>query len=345
MADKYTPFRELLGRVFADAESDFRDGQIIGLTDEVTQSLDRMFASDTQAYREALVGCAVARLVDPTIDVRYPATAYGSNSFSGRSISDNVVAPFLQSKRVPVSKSPYLSSLRGGAKLIPGGQPRIQRDQASFDALVAAVEYLTTASPEEAEMLLRRLLYEFIQLRESANIGLKRIARPSVDQLDRIGGALLDLKSGGRIASFLTIAMFKALSDRFSLEWDVEFQGINVADKFTGAVGDVTIKKGEAIVLGVEITERPVGKDRVSLVFEEKVSPSGLTDYLFVTTAKPADDAIRAARNYTAVGNDMNFVNLAAWLHHLLATVGPGGRVQFQERSLNNSLKLARQQS
>ncbi len=28
MADKYTPFRELLGRVFADAESDFRDDRL-----------------------------------------------------------------------------------------------------------------------------------------------------------------------------------------------------------------------------------------------------------------------------------------------------------------------------
>jgi hypothetical protein len=332
MADLHDNARVLIAGAFTEAEDDFRDGKVVSLPADVMAAIDRMFASKTQAYREAFVGCVVTRLVDESVDVRYPATAHGENSFSGRSVSDKVVAPFLQSKRVPVSVSPYLSALRGGAKLIPGGQPRIQRDQAGFDALVSAVAYLIDATPDETRTLLRRLLREFIQLRESANIGLKRTARPSVSQLDRIAGALLKVKSGGRIASFLTIAMFQALSDRFQLNWDVEFQGINVADKFTGAVGDVTVKKDGAIVLGVEITERPIGKARVSLVFEDKVSPAGLTDYLFVTTAKPEADAMEAARNYTAVGNDMNFVDLRAWLHNLLATIGPSGRLHFQNR-------------
>jgi hypothetical protein len=332
MADLHDQARELIARAFALAEDDFREGKLIELPADVKAAIDRMFASKTQAYREALVGCAVTRLVDESIDVRYPATAYGEKSFSGRSISDQVVAPFLQSKRVPVSVSPYLSSLRGGAKLVPGGQPRIQRDQPGFDALVSVVEYLTEAKPEETKTLLRRLLREFIQLRESADIGLKRTARPSLAQLDQIASQLLKVKSGGRLPSFLSIAMFQALSDRFDLKWDVEFQGINVADKFTGAVGDVTIKKDGVIVLGIEITERPIGKARVSLVFEDKVSKSGLTDYLFVTTAKPQDEAFQAARNYTAVGNDMNFVDLTAWLHHLLATIGPSGRLHFQDR-------------
>src|SRR5690606_25186984 len=127
-------------------ENDFRDGVVVALPADVLAAVERMFASETQAYREAFVGCAVVRLVNRDIDVRYPATADGENAFSGRRVADAVVTPFLQSKRVPVSASPYLSSLRGGAKFIPGGQPRIQRDQAGFDALVAAVEYLAEAS-------------------------------------------------------------------------------------------------------------------------------------------------------------------------------------------------------
>ncbi|MDQ6433772.1 restriction endonuclease, SacI family [Mesorhizobium sp. LHD-90] len=332
MADLYDKARELLAEAFSEAEDDFRDGKLITLPSDVMGAIERTFASKTQAYREALVGCALTRLVDETIDVRYPATAHGDKSFSGRGVSDQVVAPFLQSKRVPISVSPYLSALRGGAKFVPGGQPRIQRDQPAFDALVKAVSYVADANPDETRALLRRLLREFIQLRESANISLKRTAKPSVFQLDKIADTLLRIKSGGRIASFLTIAMFQALSDRFTLGWEVDFQGINVADKFTGAVGDVTVKKNGDVVLGVEITERPIGKARVSLVFEDKVSPAGLIDYLFVTTALPEADAIVAAKNYTAVGNDMNFVDLRRWLHHLLATIGPVGRLAFQDR-------------
>lgn len=332
MADLYDQAREVLVAAFSEAEDDFRDGKIVALPADVIAAIDRMFASKTQAYREALVGCGVTRLVNEEIDVRYPATAYGDKAFSGRRVSDEVVAPFLQGKRVPVSVSPYLSALRGGAKFVPGGQPRIQRDQEGFDALVSAVDYLADAKPDEAKTLLRRLLREFVQLRESSNIGLKRTARPSLHQLNQIAASMLKLKSGGRIASFLTIAMFQALSIRFNLGWEVAFQGINVADKFTGAVGDVTVKKDGAVVLGVEITERPISKARISLVFEDKMSPAGLTDYLFVTTAAPTEDAYEAAQNYAAVGNEMSFVDLKRWLHHMLATTGPAGRVAFQDK-------------
>lgn len=321
----------VLAELFPLAEDDFRDDAPVAIPDKVVAATDRLFVSNTQAYREALVGCAVARLVDPEIDIRLPSTEDGENAFSGRSLADNAITPFLRDRSVPISASPYLSALRGGARFLAGGEPRIQRDQEGFDALVALVAYLHLAPSDAVAKYLRYLLRRFVELRESANITLKRFAKPSLVQLRELVDGLLKVKSGGRIPSFLATAMFQALSECHGLKWDVEFQGINVADKFTGAVGDITIKKNSSIVLGVEITEWQVNKSRVTLVFDQKISPGGLPDYLFVSTVPPAADAFAAAQSYTAVGHEINFVRLPDWLANNLATIGPKCRTLFQD--------------
>lgn len=198
--------RELLAEVFPLAEDDFRSDAAIQIPDEIATATERLFTSVTQAYREALVGCAIARILDPLIDIRYPSTEDGENSFSGRSVGENAVTPFLRDRKIPISVSPYLSSLRGGAKFIEGGEPRIQRDKPGFAALVAVVNYLRELDEASTRDYLRYLLRRFILLRESSNIALKRIAKPNLEQLDVLIGGLLSVKSGGRFPAYLSLA-------------------------------------------------------------------------------------------------------------------------------------------
>src|SRR5271169_1301552 len=286
----------LLTEVFPLAEDDYREDTPIIISAAVVADTERLFTSVTQAYREALVGCAIARIVDPQIDIRLPATEHGDDSFSGRSLADYVVTPFLREKAIPVSASPYLSSLRGGARFVKGGEPRIQRDQGGFDALVEVVDYLRQLASDAAKEYLKYLLRRFIQLRESGNIILKKIAKPNLEQLRRLINGLLTIRSGGRIPAFLATAMFQTISECHHLGWIVDFQGINVADRVSGAVGDITIRKDDTIILGIEVTERPIDGGRVTLVFDQKVSPTGLEDYLFVSTVQPEESALDAAR-------------------------------------------------
>lgn len=327
--------KALLSEAFALAESDYRDDAPVSIPSAIVAATERLFLSETQAYRDALPSCAIARIIDPEIDIRLPATEYGENAFSGRSLADKVVTPFLRDRSVPTSASPFLSAVRGGARFIKGGEPRIQRDKDGFAALVEIVDYLHELDALKARNYLRYLLRRFIVLRESHNITLKRISKPNLEQLKRLIEGMLTVKSGGRIPALLATAMFQTISDCHALGWEVEFQGINVADKASGAVGDVTIRKDGALVLGVEVTERSIDQARVTLTFNQKVSPSGLTDYLFITTAKPEADALAAARRYTSVGHEMNFVQLAGWLVHNLATVGPVCRSLFQAKMID----------
>ena len=217
---------DLLAELFAGAEDDFRDGVGTEHPEEIVRATEKLFTSVTQAYRQALVGCAIARALDPRIDIRFPATQSSQNAFSGRSLDENVVARFLRERSIPISAaSPYLSALRGGAKFVKDGQPRIQRDQPSFDALVSIIDYLRGLDVHATRAYLRYLLRRFIQLRESSTISLKRIAKPNLEQLRRLIEGLLIIRSGGRIPAFITTAMFQTLSDCLQLGWGNRVSG------------------------------------------------------------------------------------------------------------------------
>ncbi len=327
--------RELLTEVLVIAEAGYRNNAEIDISAAIKHGIDRLFTSTTQAYREALVGCLVARCLDQQINIRHPATETSHDAFSGRSLADNVITPFFQDHAIPVSKSPYLSSLRGGARFEPGGEPRIQRDQDGFDALVSVVSRLAEASEADARLHLTYLLQRFVVLREEAKIELQRIAKPNLRQLERLISGLLAAKSGGRLPALVATAMFQTMSECHGLKWNVVFQGINVADAASGAVGDIAISRDGEVILAVEVTERTIDKGRVTAVFEHKVTPNGLDDYLFITTKPPDAAAITTAYQYTAVGHEMNFVQLDAWALNNLASIGPRCRSIFQAKMLD----------
>ena len=329
-----TTARSILADAFSNAQAAWLSGVPASITSQLSDLTERLFSSATQAYREALVGCAVVRCLNDQINIRHPATDTSKDAFSGRTLSEQVVAPFLQAEAVPISKSPYLSSLRGGARFEPGGAPRIQRDPKGFDALVSIVNSIATGNQAQARVYLEFLLYRFLRLRDESNIGLMRVSQPTLKHLRNLIAGLLGARSGGRIPALLSTAMFKTISECHSLGWEVEFQGINVADAATGAVGDITIRKGGDIILGVEVTERAIDKGRVTSTFEQKVSPNSVVDYLFITSTEPHPAAILAAQNYTAVGHEMNFVKIDEWLINNLASIGLRCRMLFQERML-----------
>jgi len=66
----YTEAKQILEAQFVLAEGDYRARQPANLPEEEAVSISILFQSRTQAFREALVGCCIARIMDPEIDIR-----------------------------------------------------------------------------------------------------------------------------------------------------------------------------------------------------------------------------------------------------------------------------------
>jgi hypothetical protein len=289
-----------------------------------------LFRSNTQAYREVLVGCAIARIQDRSINVRLPYVKQAQDAYNGRTLDERVVNPFFRDNRIPSSYGPYLGVFRRSVAFTEGTREGL-RDKTAYDALLALIEYLqSTQDDGQLRGFLRHLLFRFAQLREAASIPLTRLQRISLEQYDTLVTGLLTAPSGGRFPVLLVLAAFRAIRDFFGVDWTVEFQGINVADAAAGAGGDITVRSGERVLLAAEITERPVDRNRVVATFNTKIAPSAIEDYLFLVRLADLDEAARAqARHYFAQGHEVNFLDIKDWILMSLATMGTRGRALF----------------
>jgi len=331
----YEVARNILRGEFEAAEIELRDNAAAAVPAVIRESTERLFSSSTQAFREALVGCCLARIIDQEIDIRLVYMNQGEKAFNARTLDQSVVNPFLKDRMVPCSTGPYLSALRRNVSLHEE-TARGLRDREAFGALLAFVGELEVASTARAGEYLRHLLRRFVQLREAANIQLAHIARLSLEQYRTLIAGMLGIPSGGLLPVLLSVAMFQTIKECFSLNWVIDWQGINVADQASGAGGDITIKENNETVLVVEVTERPIDRARVAATFNTKIALHGITDYLFFFgNVIPGDEAKEAARQYFAQGHDISFLSVEEWLVHSLGTVGPKCRKIFTQKFLD----------
>ncbi len=331
---EYEKAATLLADLFSDAERKQQEGKTTAISKSVVEFADLLFASATQSYREVLLGCCLARLLDASIDIRQPYVGQSENAFNGRTLDEKVVNPFLQDRLIPCSKGPYLASFRRNVQFVPETAKGL-RDKAGYEALLGYIGVLENAKAIDAKNLIVYLLGRFIELRNRSQIALSQISRLSLDQYRELLQVLLQVQSGGLLPVLLVVAMLRTIKSCYGLKWDVQFQGINVSDKASGAGGDVTVSLGGETVLAIEVTERPIEKSRVVSTFNTKVIRAGIQDYLFVySSAIPSEDARKVARTYFSQGHEINFVQVNEWILNNLATIGAKGRALFTKEVL-----------
>ncbi len=188
-----------------------------------------------------------------------------------------------------------------------------------------------TNTDESLKEILRYLLYRFIRLRTASDVPLARLHRISLEQYGQLFDGLLSTASGGRFPLLLAEVTFATIANVNNLDWTIEVQGINVADRPSGAGGDITIKRRDSIVMAAEVTERGVDKHRIVSTFQTKIAPKGIEDYLFLLLHKPDEEVMRQARQYFSQGHEVNFVDLKNWILVILATLGKAGRAVFND--------------
>ena len=330
-------YRGTLEKAFSRAEEALLKGESLPIAQPVQKACDDMFASKTQAHREVLLGCLLTRIVDKSKDIRHPYVDLGPSAFSGRSLDEQMVNPFLRGKNIPCSGGPYLSVFRRQVTFDETTRAKV-RDKQGYDGLIRLLEVVERkSSPNELLRILEYVLYRFVLLREQAKVDLLRLERISLGQYRRLVGGLLAKPSGGFFPVLLVLAMVETIVERFSLSWQVESYGINVADKASGTGGDITIREHERTLVTIEVTERPVDASRVHATFKDKIAAKALMDYVFmVHLVRVGDEARQQAEKYFTQGYDVNLVDIQEWITNTLVTVGLSGRKLFQDKLLHH---------
>ncbi len=332
----YDQASKLLNASFSTAEAGVLEGSFPKIDPVLIDHFDTIFSSNTQSYREVLLGCALARILDDTLDIHLPYVSHGPRAFNARDLDEKLINPFLQNRRIPSTKGPYLSTFRRQVRFDISTREGL-RDKRGYDSLLLLIDYLSITSEEfRLHTFLDYLLFRFSQLREDSIVPLTRIQRISLEQYAQLFSSLLSRPSGGLYPVLLVVCMFETIRDYFELNWQIEWQGINVADAASGAGGDITIHNQGDVLLAIEVTERKVDHARLVATFNTKMAPAGIEDYLFLVGAtEPTDEAKIQAERYFAQGHEINFVQVCDWLLMLLATLGKRGRDLFNSNLMN----------
>ncbi len=331
----YDEARAELERLFALAEDRFRQNPEPQGPATAIAAARVLFKSSVQSYRESLLGCCLARIIDDSIDIRLPYINQGAAAYNGRTLDERVINPFLHTREIPASKGPFLATFRRNVDFTEETR-RGLRDIAGYDAMLNYIALLRAADTKNDQRELTIvLLHFFVVLRDASNVTLARIARLSLDQQRRLIEALLETPSGGLLPVLLAVALLQTVDECHALGWDIAWQGINVADRANGAGGDITVLKNGETHLAIEVTERPVERSRVVSTFNTKISRNAIRDYLFLVTREPPADAKEAAGQYFGQGHDVSFLDIRTWIVQVLGTIGTDCRQLFTRKFLD----------
>ena len=116
----YRRARDLLDNAFLSAEQHIASGTVPPIDPGISAVGEEVFRSNTQAYREVLLGCIVTKLLAPSVDVRKPYANQGDDAFNGRTLDEQVINRFLKESRTPSSEGPFsISGLTWRTVLVP----------------------------------------------------------------------------------------------------------------------------------------------------------------------------------------------------------------------------------
>ena len=328
----------LLNALFDEAETDLLAQVTRPTVPEIDDALDTIFSSRTQAYREALLGCFLAKLDEPETNVRKPYVAQGDDAFNGRTLDERVINPTLQQRRVPSSRGPFLSVFRRSVEFTDATREGV-RDKSGYDAFLQVISFIETTPDDDRDTLLQATygaVYRFVELREASNVPLTRIQRMSLSQITLLISQLLNTPSGGRLPMYIVVAALQATNEHLELDWEIEWEGINVADAASGLGGDIVVASGDKTILVAEVTERRVEHNRIVATFNSKIGPNQIEDYLFFTRSKDQPiETIEQMRRYFAQGHELSFVVIEDWAEAVLVTIGNQGRTLFIRRMVD----------
>ena len=186
MGINYDETAEILRQAFAHAESSLLGAdQTPSISPEADAALTLLFSSRTQAYREVLLGCLLAKIEDQSVDVRKAYVNLGDAAYNGRTLDERVINPFLQEHRIPSSKGPFLAVFRRSVPFTSSTRQGT-RDKEGFDAFLALVEEVQISKSKHLHRLLNAVLYRFAALREASSFPLSKLNRASLTQYKRI---------------------------------------------------------------------------------------------------------------------------------------------------------------
>ena len=286
-----------------------------------------------QAGTRFLLACLVAKLSDPTLDIRKPYTEIGgAGIYSGRHYDEAYVAPFAFKHGLPVNPTTsFLTpAFRTNKTIIEPGVELVGRPKKLYAVIIALITAIYDGTLK-AENVLAEIIRWLLIIRaerkqriETLFASLKGTAQDlsiPAENIVTLMGQHMALPKSARLPVLVVAAAYTAAQEHLG-ERHLPLQGHNAADKQTGALGDVEIAlKGDGDVVTVyEMKAKRVTLEDIEIAVQKLATTSQTVDnYIFITTDK-IDEEVKeyAATMHARIGVEFVVLDCIGFLRHFL---------------------------
>lgn len=259
--------------------------------------IDAFTGSSVVSIRYALITQLLGKIADPARSLKALQLGQAEGgAWDARSFSTAVVVPWANRNQnvLGTSAEPYASK--------PLRRPWLAsnmtdvRNKAEWNQLVDFFDSLENASRDELENVFRRVLGSLVRQQAEQTFNFPVPQRVSMEQVESLLAAFLDESSGGLRPLAVAAALFRIVSEGFSLFSEVRAQGVNEADAAAGMPGDIVCYSDDGVVLVVEVKDTGLTLAHVqSSSRKAKQTTKGLSRLLFAVPRIDAKDESEVA--------------------------------------------------
>lgn len=312
-----------------------------------SKSVDKPLVSDSRAVSDIefvcrcsnqagtrfLLACLVAKLSDPTLDIRKPYTEIGgAGVYSGRAYDETYVAPFARRHGLPVNPTTsFLTpAFRTNTATIEPGVQLVGRPKKLYAVvinLITAVHTGALSTKNALAEIVRWLLIIREERRhrmETITASLKTTEGDSAIPAEGIVTLIeqhMALPRAARLPVLVVAAAYQAAQEHLG-EHCLPLRGHNAADKQTGALGDVEIalEDGNDVVTAYEMKAKRVTREDLEIALQKlATAPRKVENYIFITTEKVDEDVRElAAAMHARTGVEFVILNCIGFLRHFI---------------------------
>lgn len=280
-----------------------------------------------------LLACCLAKIHDPSVDIRKPYTELGERSFSGRTYDETFIGPFVTAHELPCnSTTAFLTpAFRTNQLVLEPGIVLGGRPKALYDAVIELLHAVETEHITALQLLTETIRYllllrnERIQRMQSLLSELRQSEEDihlSSEDIVTLIEQHLRMPRSARLPVLVVAAAYRAASPQLG-EQVIPLQSHNAADEQTGALGDleVTLVGANQVVTTYEMKMKTVTRGDIDRALQKlQQAATRIDNYIFITTAPIDDDVTHYAESrYRATGGiEFVILDCVGFLRHFL---------------------------
>jgi DNA adenine methylase len=279
-----------------------------------------------------LMSCLLAKICNPSVDIRKPYTEIeGEDTYSGRIYDETYIEPFIH--KYALSCNPTTAYLTPAFRnidrlLTPDlalvGRPRevytntlllldkVHSTLLAPDIFLKEILRLLLVIKAESEQRMEQLLAE---LKPTDTLPL------SVEEIVTLLRQHLACKHSSRLPVLIVAAAYQTVKDRIG-EVNKPLEAHNAADKQTGAIGDIEIvlSNDYKIVTCYEMKDKRISKKDIDVALQKLSEQTFKIDnYIFITTDVIDVEVEEYAKSlYEKVGVEFAILDCIGFIKHFL---------------------------